>query len=174
MDNSGSAHQWFVAHTQPQREDLAAFHLRQQGYEVFLPKCHKVRMHARKKEVVLRPLFPRYLFVYLNLMVDPWISVDSTRGVAYILRNRGSEPIPMPEGVIAELRAAQTGLENIVPLSSLHIFKPGEKVEITEGAFSGNTAVYEKMTEGERVQLLMNLLGRDIRLELSVHQVVSS
>lgn len=173
MTNHLSLPCWYVVHTQPQKEDLAVMHLRNQSYDVFLPKCHQVRHHARKKTVVLRPLFPRYLFISLNLVVQPWLSIESSRGVSYLLRRRNGEPIPMPEGVVERMKEAQSAQQEVVPLSSLALFRQGERLEIVEGSFVGNTAIYEKMTEGERVQLLLNILGREVRIALSVHQVMS-
>ena len=175
MEESIRSHKknWYVVHTQPKKEDVAVLNLVNQGFAVFLPKCHAVRHHARKKTVVLTPLFPRYLFIQPSLIATPrWSSVDSTRGVSYILRQRNQEPASMPAGIVESLMAAQVS-DQVVPLSSLALFKPGEKVQVLDGAFSGNVAVYEKMTAEDRVQILLDILGRDIRVTVSIHEVAS-
>jgi transcription antitermination factor NusG len=46
-------------------------------------------------------------------------------------------------------------------------------VQVLQGAFAGNVAVYEKMTAEDRVQILLDILGRDIRISVSVHEVGS-
>ena len=161
---------WYVIHTQPKKEDVAVLNLVNQGFAVFLPKCHTVRHHARKKTVVLTPLFPRYLFVKANSAIPRWAAVDSTRGVAYILRQRNQEPTPMPVGIVESLMAIQVS-DQTVPLSSLNLFKPGEQLQVLTGAFAGNMAVYEKMTGEDRVQILLDILGRDIRVSVSIHEV---
>jgi len=163
---------WYVAHTQPRKEDTAVQHLQDQGFQVFLPKYHTVRHHARKKTVILAPLFPRYLFLKPELITPSWSSVDATRGVSYLLRQRNRAPTPMPAGVVDALMAMQM-TDQVVPLSSLALFKPGEKVKVLEGAFAGNVAVFEKMTPDDRVQILLDILGRDVRVDLSVHEVSS-
>lgn len=171
-ENKSYKHNWYVVHTQPKKEEIAVIHLVNQGFSVFLPKCHTVRHHARKKTVVLTPLFPRYLFLKPNVQTPRWASVDATRGVAYILRQRNHEPVPMPSGIVESLMATQATAQ-VVPLSSLALFKPGEKVQVLQGAFAGNVAVYEKMTAEDRVQILLDILGRDIRISVSVHEVGS-
>jgi len=57
---------WCAVQTHVRSEDKAAFHLRRQGYEVFLPKHLKRRKHARRIDWVSAPLFPRYLFVAID------------------------------------------------------------------------------------------------------------
>jgi len=161
--------QWYVVHTLPRGEEIAFQNLIAQGYETFLPRYNKVRKHARKMDVVLSSLFPRYLFVMLDVAVDRWLSVDSTRGVAYILRSMGC-PIAVPEGIIEALKTRADEKE-AVPLSSLEIFKKGAILEILEGAFVGQTAIYEKMADHERVELLLTLMGRNVKLAVSLHAV---
>ena len=68
---------WYVVHTQPHAEDKAIFNLRRQGFETYLPKYLRTRRHARRTEQVARPLFPRYLFVALDLAVQPWRAIQS-------------------------------------------------------------------------------------------------
>jgi transcriptional antiterminator RfaH len=163
---------WYVIHTQPKKENIAVLNLLNQGFTAFLPKCHAVRHHARKKTVVMMPLFPRYLFIKPSLAQPRWSSINSTRGVSYILRQHNQEPVPMPVGVVESLMAAQVS-DQVVPLSSLALFKPGEKLQVLNGAFSGNVAIYEKMTTEDRVQILLDILGRDIRVSVSIHEVAS-
>ena len=49
---------WCAVQTHVRSEDKAAFHLRRQGYDVFLPKHLKRRKHARRVDWVPAPLFP--------------------------------------------------------------------------------------------------------------------
>ena len=58
---------WFVAHTHPHAEAKATSHLNRQGFEIYFPRYLKRRRHARRIETVAAPLFPRYLFVAVDL-----------------------------------------------------------------------------------------------------------
>ena len=80
---------WYVVRTQPHREARAYYQLQNQNYQVFLPRFPKSRRHARKFDTVLAPLFPRYLFVGLDLTRHPWRSVNGTYGVEHLLMRGG-------------------------------------------------------------------------------------
>ncbi|MEI8321053.1 MAG: transcriptional activator RfaH [Alphaproteobacteria bacterium] len=161
--------EWFVVYTHPQKELTSCQHLQEQGFLVYLPRFKKTRRHARKVEEVLSPLFPRYLFVNLDITKDLWRSINGTRGVSYII-SQDSKPIPIPESVITELQAAETQ-EGLVPLEQLSLFQKGDSVSIQEGVFKGHTAVFEKMSDKDRVELLLNFLGRDTKITVSRHFV---
>lgn len=162
---------WYVAHTHSKGEEIALKNLLTQGFVVFLPRYHRIRRHARKTDVVVAPLFPRYLFVELDLETDRWLSVESTRGIAYLVRQNGC-PAALPQGIIESLHE-QSNISDIVPLSSLEIFRPGTEVQILDGAFMGHKASYEKMADQDRVALLLNMLGRKVRIELPLNAIMA-
>ena len=161
--------QWFVVHTQSCKENLAVQQLSQQGFEVYLPQFKKTRRHARKVHEVLAPLFPRYLFIGVDLETDRWRSINGTKGVAYILMN-GDLPAVVPTDVIDNLKAQETN-EGILPIGSLSLFSKGDMVRILEGAFKEYTAIFERLNDNQRVQLLLNFLGRTMKIVLPIYTI---
>jgi transcriptional antiterminator RfaH len=161
--------QWFVVHTQPCKESVAQKHLSEQGFDAYLPKFKKTRRHARKVEEVLAPLFPRYLFVGIDLEVDAWRSVQGTRGVSYLLV-RDNQPAVVPSRIIQGLKN-QENAEGLLPVDSMALFTKGEKVRVLEGAFKDYVAVFEKMDDKQRVQLLLSCLGRELNVYLPSYAV---
>src|ERR1700752_4987648 len=97
---------WFVVQTQVNGEAKAAQNLKQQGYDVYLPRYLKRRRHARKVDFTAKPLFPRYVFVAIDMATQRWRSVQSTYGVSRLVTN-GDEPAMVPEGVISTLKARE-------------------------------------------------------------------
>src|SRR5262245_50327038 len=95
--------QWYVVHTHSHKEAQAELHLRRQGFTIYLPRYLRSRRHARKSEVVERPLFPRYLFVTLDLARDRWRSIQSTLGVSQLVL-AGEAPLAVPMGIVEEIR----------------------------------------------------------------------
>src|SRR5205823_8571760 len=95
---------WYVVHTQPHHECLAETNLRRQGFATYLPRYLRRCRHARRTETVPRPLFPRYLFVALDLARDRWRAVQSTFGVSHLVV-AGDAPAPVPDGVVEEIWA---------------------------------------------------------------------
>src|SRR5215471_5201307 len=108
------AARWYVVHTQPNYEGRAEVNLQRQGFATYMPRYQRTRRHARKTETVLRPLFPRYLFVALDLARDRWRSIQSTFGVSQLVV-AGDEPLPVPHAVIDQIRARE-GSDGIVRL----------------------------------------------------------
>ena len=160
---------WYVAYTQPNAEWKAVAHLRRQGFEAYLPLCRAMRRHARRQEVVRRPLFPRYVFVGLDLSTDRWRAVNGTLGVSRLV-SHGDRPAPLPDAVIAALRAGEDA-EGLVSLTSLVLFDPGARLRVLDGAFAGQTGIYQTMTEAERVVLLFDLIGSQVRVAVPIHAV---
>ena len=152
---------WYVAHTHAHAEAKAALNLRRQGYAVFFPRYRKRRRHARRIEIVSAPLFPRYVFVLVDRATQRWRAIGSTFGVAHLVCH-GDEPAVVPDKVIAELQERED-TQGLVNLDS-PMFTPGAKVQVRSGAFEG-------MTDRERVAVLLDLLGRKVRVIMGVEAI---
>jgi transcriptional antiterminator RfaH len=161
--------QWFVVHTQPLKEVVAEQHLTEQGFEAYLPRYKKTRRHARKVDEVLAPLFPRYVFIGIDLETDQWRSIMGTRGVSYLLMMDG-RPATIPSSIIEALKNQET-TDGLVPINSMALFTKGDKVRVLEGAFKEYVAVFEKMDDKQRVRLLLNCLGREVNISLPSYAV---
>lgn len=161
---------WCVVHTQPLKETIAEHHLKAQGYEVYFPRFKKLRRHARKTEEVLSPLFPRYLFVNMDLEKTPWRSVNSTRGVSYLLMTDELHPARIESCIINALKFQEVS-PDILPAQSLITFAKGDKVRILEGVFKDYVATFESFDDKERVQILLTFLGREASVALPSYAV---
>ncbi|MCS3765310.1 transcription termination/antitermination protein NusG [Bradyrhizobium centrosematis] len=163
-----SEQQWFVVQTQPNAERRALTNLIRQRFEVYLPCYLKRRSHAGKADVVAAPLFPRYLFVSIDLATQQWRAINSTFGVSKLLC-RGERPAALPKGIIAHLRSRedQRGLMRLDQCS----FSPGKRVRVVDGAFYGQFGIFEMMSDRERVAVLLDLLGRTVRVEMSINLI---
>jgi len=153
---------WYVVHTQPHGEVRADINLRRQGFATYLPQYVRQRRHARKTEAVVRPLFPRYLFIALDLARDQWRSIQSTFGVNQIVL-AGDKPSPLPDGVIEEIRTRETD-DGYVALGLPAGVKPGSKVRLIDGIFADSAGMLERIADNRRVAILLDLLGREVRV----------
>ncbi len=161
---------WHVVQTHPHSESKARFHLERQGFDVYLPRYWKSRRHARKTERVQTPLFPRYMFVALNLIEQHWWSINSTVGVKHMISDDVG-PVAVPETVIAEIRDRE-GEDGTVCLSGpASPFRPGEQIQISEGPLSGLTAIFSHISGDQRVNLLLDLLGRSTKVRIPLRSV---
>jgi transcriptional antiterminator RfaH len=159
---------WYVVQTHPHAEAKAASHLERQEYSIYLPRYLRRRRHARRVEVVLRPLFPGYLFAHLDPNRCRWRSINGTIGVREILSNGGS-PICVPDRIIDEIKAREdeTGAVKLVPPS----FARGQIVRLLEGPLAEMNGLFEEMRDENRAVLLISLLGRKVRMQVPVSTV---
>jgi len=160
---------WYLVHTQAFAEMKAASHLRRQGFSIYLPRYLKRRSHARRVETIAAPLFPRYMFVVVDQMTQRWRSIHSTVGVNHLVCN-GDEPAIVPPGIISELRAREDE-HGFIRLDIGSQFKPGDKVRVVDGAFHDCLGIFERVTDRERVAILLDLLGRKVRVVLDEHSL---
>ena len=152
---------WYVVHTKPNGEMRAALNLARQGFEAYLPRYLGQRRHARRIESVAKPLFPRYLFVQLDLDYDPWRTVNGTFGVSHLV-SVNETPVPIPGSIVEATRRRETG-DGYVQLDYAP-FRPGERLEILEGPMAMHKGLFQHMKDSERVVLLLDLLGRPVRV----------
>jgi transcriptional antiterminator RfaH len=155
---------WYVVQTQPHAETKAMGHLIRQGFAAYLPRYLKRRRHARRIETVAAPLFPRYLFVGVDMETQRWRSIHSTTGVARLVCN-GDDPAPVPPDVVAALQRRED-TAGYVKLERRQQFAPGERVRVLDGVFADNLGLFEGMADKERVAILLDLLGRKVRILL--------
>jgi transcriptional antiterminator RfaH len=162
---------WYAVHTHPREEFKALSHLRRQNYQVYLPRYTKTIRHARKSERVIRPFFPRYLFVRLNLAVNGWRAIRSTVGVNDIVCF-GEQPAPLPAGVIEALQGRET--EGLIELANKNAIKPGENVIVLNGPFAHQLGLCVSVSDNERVAISLDLLGRKVRVLMDTDVVTAA
>jgi transcriptional antiterminator RfaH len=163
---------WHVAHTHVHGEVKAAFHLRRQGYSVYLPRYLKRRRHARRIETVAAPLFPRYLFIAIDRQVQGWRSIQSTVGVSHLVCN-GEEPATVADAIIDDLRMREDE-HGLVGLDRMPRFCRGDRIQVIGGAFDSCLRLFEDMADRERVAILLDLLGRKVRVVLNGEAIAAA
>jgi transcriptional antiterminator RfaH len=162
---------WFVVLTQPRAEAKAKWHLVNQGFVTYMPVYQRRVRHARRAELVLRPLFPGYLFVQVDAEQQRWRSINGTVGVRQILTD-GHSPRFVSDRIIEEIVAREDGA-GVVNLAK-PAFSPGQQVRLTDGAFAEVSGLFEEMRDDSRAVLLISLLGRKVRVNVSAIEVTAA
>jgi transcriptional antiterminator RfaH len=163
---------WYVVQTQPHAERKAAWHLARQGFKTYLPRYLKRRRHARRTENIGAALFPRYLFVSIDLSSQRWRSILSTVGVVRLVCY-GDHPAAVPHGIVEALKAREDA-DGYVRLDQRPRFRPGDGVRVEEGAFAANLAVVENVSDHDRVTILLDLLGRKVRVSVEAELLTAA
>lgn len=146
---------WYLLKTKPRQEDIAILNLENQNFRVYCPYGF-----INSKNVAL---FPGYIFIQLDADVQNWSPIRSTKGVLYFVRF-GLNYAKIPDNIIEFIKSNQ--LNTAEKLKNINKFKPGDKVQITDGAFKNCIAIFQSFKSDDRVILLMNLLGQQQKLTL--------
>jgi transcriptional antiterminator RfaH len=157
----------YVAETLSGQRATAVEHLGRQNFRTINPILRERR--GRVEEY--KPVFPGYLFVWLDFDVHRWRAVNGTRGVRGLIRGASSEPIPLPSRVAEELdRRTAAGPWTDIPKIMQGLVEAGMPCRITEGSMMDHVGpcIWEK---GERVKIMLAFLGRPIEVELRRDQV---
>jgi transcriptional antiterminator RfaH len=155
---------WYVVQTRPRAEEKAVQNLLRQGFRAYLPRYLKQRRHARRLETVPAPLFPRYLFVAFDIATERWRSIQSTLGVISLVFN-GDGPAVVPAGIVEQIKSSENA-RGFIELKNGLKFRRGDKIHIMGGVFEELSAVLDRVDDGSRVTVLLELLGRRVRVML--------
>lgn len=151
---------WYLLQTKPRQDARALENLEFQGFECFAPFLTVERIRAGKRREVSEPLFPGYLFIYLDQVADNWRPIRSTRGVSRLVTFNDT-PLPIAHDIIDQLRKRVAG-EKKAPVATA--LKPGDPVRVAQGPFAELDALFECYDGTERVVILLNLMQRTQRL----------
>lgn len=153
---------WFCVHTKPLKEPLAVRYLAEMlGLETFFPRMRETKRVRRRRQEVISPLFPRYLFARFDLAA----SYRSVRYAPDVLNlvSFGGGPSIVPEALISDLRLWAGELLDFEVINPP--LGPGDAVEIVDGPMQGMEAiVLHNMRDTERVAVLLSTLQYQPRL----------
>ena len=160
---------WYVINTRANNEIVVMKRLKSQNYNVFCPRYPSVVKHARQFKKTIKPFFPCYLFVCLDIQKQPWMGINHTVGVKKILNN-GSFPIAISDSIVNELINIQND-QGLIESVKFNTYKVGQKIIINDGAFKGLKGIFKGLTAGQRVEVLLNMLGRNLTVKFNTLQI---
>lgn len=162
---------WYLIMTKHHKDACAEEQLSRQQYTVYRPLIKKEKKVKNKVIKIKESLFPRYLFIQLDMGVDDFSRVRSTKGVLNIVRF-GNSFTEVPDEIIRLLRKGE--IINKKSSKDLRCFKSGDKIIIKEGPFLGLEALFDRYKQGgDRVIVLFNMLNKMTSLDLSINEVKS-
>ena len=163
-----SKRSWYLVYTKPRQENLAQENLERQGFEIYLPRIYQTRRRNGRYIKTIEPFFPRYLFINLNTETDNWAPIRSTFGVSRMIRFDGI-PAVVPDQLIQVLKENddKDGIQRLKQKN----YTLGDKVTIIDGPLAGYQGIYQQQKSAERVAVLVDLVGKNTILNISVHDL---
>ena len=155
---------WYIAKVKARKENGVKSFLSQWGVEVFQPRVVQTG-HAG---AVLTPLFPTYLFVYLDPESSIWPLVRWAPGMRYFLYH-DSELACVPQTLIDYLHQR---VNHWNERRGSHYLRHGDKVIVIDGPIAGLEGIFQRnVPSRERCRILLELMGRLTSVELPEYDV---
>lgn len=161
---------WYCARTKPKHEHIAEANVRGLlGLEVFNPRLRMERTTRRGVVRTVEPLFPCYIFVQGSN--ETLNDIRYVAGISTVV-HFGLQIPTVPELVIDELKQC---FEEHEPLFVADHLFPGAEVSLADGAFRGFQAIVLKtLPARQRVQILLDILGRQTVVEVDRQSLISA
>jgi transcriptional antiterminator RfaH len=153
--------EWFILQFKPNAYHQANKNLNQQGFETFLPLYNANLRNTSRFINANRPLFPGYMFITFDRTESKWHKINNTYGVSRLL-TFNSTLKSIPATFINNLKERCDSSGKLLPIKKL---KKGDQVKVLKGPFASFVATIEKYEDDQRVWVLMDLMGRKLKVQ---------
>ena len=155
---------WFAIWTNSHCEERVSEQLDGKGFRTFLPTVRDWSRRAGVRRVVVRPMFPSYLFVQFHIDKRSYIEIMKTKGLVRILGERWDRLDAVPAGEVNAIRRVVESPLHVMPHPYL---QQGQRVRIADGPLSGVEGILVRSRpERGLVVLTVELLRRSVAVEV--------
>ena len=145
---------WVVVNTHPHKERFATENLNQLQFVGYCPMLLKRIRHARRTDVVSRPMFPAHVFAGVHVHTQRWRTILSTPGVYSIVRG-GNALSVVPTRFVDVLQACEVNGNVVAPGTHRD---DGQHAIGCSADYSALISTMVEMRERERMLALFTLL----------------
>jgi len=126
----------------------------------YLPTRKILRTWHDRRKYVDEPLFPSYVFVYLNDMQNYYEGMDA-EGSLYYVRS-GKEIARVSDSIVNNIKLVADHVEHIEVSETR--FRPGQHLVISKGVLAGLACEVVDVDNKQRLLVRIDLLQRNILL----------
>ena len=140
--------------------------------QVLIPTEKVVALRNGKRTIKERNMLPGYVLVECNLTDECYPLLRNIPNVLGFLSDgkASTKPAPVPQSEINKIVGSVEDAAANVTLEETYVI--GEKVKVTNGAFSGfNGVVSEIMQEKHKLKVVVTIFDRQTPLELGFNDV---
>ena len=154
---------WYALYSKPNKENFLYGQLCHREIEVYYPRLYIQPVNPRSRKI--KPFFPGYLFVNIDLNVFPISSLTWIPGVNNVV-SFDHQPAMVPEEIINGIKQNVARINQDLKVKK--ILQHGDPVIIQDGPFKGYQAIFDTHLDGcQRVRVLISLLhAQHIRVQM--------
>src|SRR5262245_47850091 len=158
---------WYAAKTKAGQDAIACANLTRQQFTTYYPQITIQRYKQGRIRLDREPLFPGYVLISLVLEDQAWRAINNTRGVYKLLSfNEDGRPSALPDGEVESLQQKEKAGK--LYISEILRLRRGDLIKVKFGPNTDSQGQVLR-SRGERVEFLLNLLGRKVRCIAPLH-----
>ena len=147
---------WFLAYTKPNQENKAELNLKNQGFITFLPKISFKKLNSKLTK--LKIMFPRYIFIRVNIDRPDWHKINSTKGVNHLIKF-GENIAEVPDIIIQSIKE-KLDIDHIYSQKTQERdYISGEKLFIKDGQLKNKEVIFLNKKGKDRANVLLKLIN---------------
>src|SRR5262245_13623926 len=168
MNDTTNEKQWYAVQLRPRFEKVVSLHLREKGYEAYLPMYRSRRRWSDRTKQIELPLFPGYIFCKFD--VKQRLPILVVPGVMSVV-GCGKTPLAIPETEIeAVQRVINSGL-TYGPWPSLCV---GQWVCVKYGPLQGLEGAVQEVRNTYQLIISVTLLSRSVSVTIDRDSIVQA
>jgi transcriptional antiterminator RfaH len=160
---------WYLIYTKPQHERKVHSHLGALKIQSLLPLTRKLREWHDRKRIVEQPLFPSYIFVYLDDLQNYYAGIDTDGALHYV--RMGKEIARVNESVIKNIKLL-VGHDLDLEVTG-ESFQAGQRVVINKSPFTGLCGEIVQYCKKHTFLIKVDLLNRNILVKLPEEYLIA-
>jgi len=161
---------WYIGYTKPNHERKAELDLIKKSIGCFLPSIKILSLRKDRKKYVNAPLFPSYIFIYLNSYKEYYSALNSMSIVKFL--KNGNDVARLDDQIIENIRISILSGKGIE--ISQRSFIEGEKIVLAYGPFMGKECEFVRLGSENRMIVRLDLLGRSLLIHLDYNSSISN
>ena len=162
--------EWFILQFKSNSHHQAAKNLNRQGFETFLPLVEITSQRTSRFVNTSKPLFPGYMFIKFDRAESKFHKINNTYGVSRLI-TFNSILKSIPTSFVNNLMKRYDLSGKLIPIKKL---KKGDHVTILKGPFANFIATVEKYEADQRIWILMDLMGREAKIQTPSDNLILS
>jgi transcription termination/antitermination protein NusG len=155
---------WYALFVRSRHEFVASDQLQKRGVEVLLPSLTKMRRWSDRGKAVRFPLFPGYIFVYIQPNAETMLNVVRTSGTVSFVCHEPGHPVPVDPQEIQTLKRMLDAGDHLDTYPHLCV---GERVTVMRGPLTGVEGLLMKKDDQHLFLVNINILGRSVGMRIN-------
>jgi len=162
---------WYALYVKSRHEFVTQSELNKKEITTFLPSVKRIRQWKDRKKFIHFPLFPGYLFVYIQAKLDEYTNVLKARGAVHLLSTESGCPTPVSA---EEINSLKIMIESGQTIDIYPNLKKGTAVRVKRGPLSGAEGIISNILDQYILVVNIDILGRSIGVHISADDIESA